>query len=139
MADPGLPLLGVTAKQVPVVFEAKLRLTPKLSGELPVAFSVEDVVSDEDGTQARAVLQALLCLHLRSPWVCSRAVFQGSQKHWVLVLIFSAGGRKRGGAVHPSVARPAPGFLSAGLLSLRSSPQRPIPGAVGRPSGWSTQ
>lgn len=34
---------------------------------------------------------------------------------------FSAGGRKRGGAVRLSVARPAPGFLSAGLLSLRSS------------------
>lgn len=44
---------------------------------------------------------------------------------------FSAGGRKRGGAVRLSVARPAPGFLSAGLLSLRSSPQRLIPGAMG--------
>lgn len=52
---------------------------------------------------------------------------------------FSAGGRKRGGAVHLSVARPAPGFLPAGLLSLRSSPQRLILGAVGRLCGWSSQ
>lgn len=37
---------------------------------------------------ARAVLQVLIWLHCRSPWVCSRAVFQGSQKYWVFTLVF---------------------------------------------------
>lgn len=94
VADPGLLLLGVMAKQAPVVFKQSC-LTPKLGGELPVAFSVEDVVSEEDGSHARAVLQAPLWLRSGSPWVCSRAVFQGSQKRWVLVLVFLlVGGRE---------------------------------------------
>lgn len=38
VADPRLLLLGVTAKQAPVVFKQSC-LTPKLGGELPVAFS----------------------------------------------------------------------------------------------------
>ena len=44
---------------------------------------------------ARAVLQVLVWLRSRSPWVCSRAVFQGSQKHWAFVLVFLlVGGRE---------------------------------------------
>lgn len=51
VADPRLLLLGVTAKQAPVVFRQSC-LTLKLGGELPVAFSVGDVVSAEDGSHA---------------------------------------------------------------------------------------
>lgn len=51
VADPRLLLLGVVAKQAPVVSKQSC-LTPKLGGELPVAFSVEEVVSDADGSHA---------------------------------------------------------------------------------------
>lgn len=96
-ADPGLLLLGVTAKQAAVVSEQSCA-APKLGGELPVAFSVEDVVSDQDGSQALGCSSWAAGSPLPALWVSmglSRAVFQGSHKHWVFVLVFLlVGGRE---------------------------------------------